>query len=246
MAYQYETIDGERVEKNVAAAFKLARAEFEAETGLKLFISSGTRLESEQQAGYNDYIAGRTKVKWAKPSESSHCEVGPSGPRALDLRDSGADAGVTVYGSARWHILVRIGKKYGFTWGGWGVPRSEGWHFENHVVKVGVYGSGSNVPSAKAGNPFGIAYCAGLQKIANLYGAGTAIDQIWGPKSAAGFAQFLRRNWGYSGNDVLGPVMWAAIARWLRARWGYVGNDVPGPVMRAALQRAETANYHEL
>jgi hypothetical protein len=95
-------------------------------------------------------------------------------------------------------------------------------------------------------NPFGISYCAGLQKIANLYGGGTAIDQIWGAKSAKGFAQFLRRNWGYSGNDVLGPVMWAAIARWLRARWGYVGNDVPGPVMRAALQRAETANFHEL
>lgn len=98
----------------------------------------------------------------------------------------------------------------------------------------------------KPSNPFGIGYCAGLQKIANLYGGGTNIDQIWGAKSAKGFAQFLRANWGYKGNDTLGPVMWAAIARWLRARWGYVGNDVPGPVMRAALQKAETANYREL
>src|SRR5690606_15638441 len=94
---------------------------------------------------------------------------------------------------------------------------------------------------APASNPFGIKYCAGLQKIARLYGYTGKIDQIWGPGSAKGFATFLRRNWGYVGNDVLGPVMWAAIARWLRARWGYVGNDIPGPVMRAALQRAETA-----
>lgn len=245
MSFQYETIDGQRVEKNVAAAFKLMRADFKKETGLDLLITSGTRTEAEQASGYADYRAGRTKVKWAKPSESSHCEIGPSGPRALDLRDSGRDAGVTVYGSKRWNILKRIGKKYGFTWGGWGVPKSEGWHWENHLVKVGIYGGGNNVP-AKAGNPFGIAYCAGLQKIANLYGGGTAIDQIWGAKSAKGFAQFLRKNWGYKGNDVLGPVMWAAIARWLRSRWGYKGNDVPGPVMRAALQRAETANYHAL
>lgn len=101
-------------------------------------------------------------------------------------------------------------------------------------------------PAPAAGNPFGIGSCAGLQKIAKLYGYTGAIDQIWGAGSAAGFARFLRQNWGYVGNDVLGPVMWRAIARWLRARWGYVGNDVPGPVMRAALQRAETANYNEL
>lgn len=104
-------------------------------------------------------------------------------------------------------------------------------------------------PAPQASNPFGIPYCAGLQKVANLYLDSrnkTPIDQVWGPKSAAGFAQFLRQNYGYSGNDELGPVMWAAIARWLRARWGYVGNDTPGPVMREALQRAEEANYREL
>lgn len=103
-----------------------------------------------------------------------------------------------------------------------------------------------NPAPAKPSNPFGIPWCAGLQKIAKLYGYKGAIDQIWGAGSAAGFAQFLRKNWGYSGNDVLGPVMWASIARWLRSRWGYSGNDVPGPVMRSALQRAEAANYKEL
>ncbi|QDK02416.1 lysin A [Microbacterium phage Nucci] len=114
-----------------------------------------------------------------------------------------------------------------------------------HQVYWDKWHQGST-PAPKPSNPFGIPYCAGLQKIARLYGGNTAPDQIWGAQSAKGFAQFLRANWGYKGNDVLGPVMWAAIARWLRARWGYVGNDTPGPVMRAALQRAEAANYNEL
>lgn len=95
-------------------------------------------------------------------------------------------------------------------------------------------------------NPFGIPFSAGLQKIARLYGYAGELDQKFGGGSMAGFAQFLRANWGYSGNDTLGPVMWASIARWLRARYGYEGNDVPGPVMRAALSAADTKNWNEL
>lgn len=95
-------------------------------------------------------------------------------------------------------------------------------------------------------NPFGISDVRGLQKIANKYGAGTSIDNLWGGKSASGFAAFLRQNYGYSGNNTLGPVMWGSIARWLRERWGYVGNAVPGPVMRAALSRANKANFEQL
>lgn len=100
--------------------------------------------------------------------------------------------------------------------------------------------------SPKPSNPFGIPSVKGLQKIARLYGYNGSIDDIWGGGSASGFAQFLRRNHGYKGNDVLGPQMWAAIARWLRGRWGYKGNDVPGPVMRAALKRANDANFSKL
>ncbi|GEB46950.1 hypothetical protein MTE01_28950 [Microbacterium testaceum] len=104
-----------------------------------------------------------------------------------------------------------------------------------------------SVPAQGGGyNPFGIAWTAGLQKIAALYGYSGGPDQKFGAGSMAGFAEFLRRNWGYSGNDELGPVMWAAIARWLRARWGYVGDDVPGPVMRGALAHAEAENYKAL
>lgn len=138
-SYQYTRIDGQRVEKNVAAAFKKWATDFQKETGCSLHVTSGTRTVAEQQKLRDAYVSGRSKVVAAIPSESSHCEIGPSGPRALDIHDSGKDAGVTVKGTHRWNIAVTLGKKYGFTWGGWGVPASEGWHFENHVVKVGVY-----------------------------------------------------------------------------------------------------------
>lgn len=98
-------------------------------------------------------------------------------------------------------------------------------------------------PVSSAQYALGIADARGLQEMLKaLYGYTGAIDNAFGSGSWAAFARFLRKNWGYVGNDVAGPAMWAAIARWLRARYGYVGNDVPGPVMRAALQRASTAN----
>lgn len=109
--------------------------------------------------------------------------------------------------------------------------------YDNSGQKVG-----SSKPAAPS-NPFGISDVRGLQKIAQDNGGKTAIDNKWGPGSADGFANYLRRKWGYSGDDTLGPNMWKAIARWMRARYGYVGNDVPGPNMRAALSRANNANY---
>lgn len=136
---------------------------------------------------------------------------------------------------------------YGWTADFWGQPVS---HASVAPASSGVIhtaGDGST-PAARPGdfNPFGIPWSGGLQKVAHLYGYSGAIDQKFGAGSMAGFAQFLRRHYGYSGNNVLGPVMWSAIARWLRAKYGYVGNDIPGPAMRAALSRAEVANYQAL
>lgn len=182
-------------------------------------INSAGRTVEEQQALIDAWDRGERDGLYApaRPAETSN-----------HVRDGGIAIDVYNYTDDRAKL-----EKYGFGWYGSADPV--------HYTFLGNSGA-----PAVAQNPFGIAYCAGLQKIANLYGGDTAIDQIWGVRSAAGFAEFLRQNYGYVGNDILGPVMWAAIARWLRARWGYVGNDVPGPVMRAALQRAETANFNEL
>jgi len=189
-----------------------------------IIVNSAGRTVQQQQELIDAWDRGDREELYApaRPAETSN-----------HVRDGGIAIDVYNYTDDRAKL-----NEYGFQWYGSADPV----HYTFTGWNAGT-GESNNVPQY---NPFGIAFCAGLQKIANLYGAGTDIDQNMGPKSMAGFAQFLRANWGYVGNDVLGPDMWAAIARWLRARWGYEGNDVPGPVMRAALQRAETANFNEL
>ncbi|WP_417556253.1 D-alanyl-D-alanine carboxypeptidase family protein [Microbacterium sp.] len=247
MAYQYVTTNGQRVEKHVAAAFERMRAAFTQQWNLDLLVSSATRTRAEQQRLYDGWIARKPGFNLAaKPPTSNHEEDGPRGPRALDLRDSGRDAGVTVIGSARSNWLAKNAPKFGFTPAGHFFSHMEAWHYEYTGPLAGQTPTPAPAQTGKKHNPFGIPTAVGLQKIARLYGYTGTNDDIWGSGSAGGFAQFLRQNWGYRGNDVLGPIMWAAIARWLRARWGYKGNDVPGPVMRAALQRAEAANRAQL
>ncbi|UDL14795.1 endolysin [Microbacterium phage Gretchen] len=265
MGYSYTTINGQRVEVNVAAAFRNMAAAFKAATGCDLLVTSGTRTRAEQQYLYDGWIARKPGFNLAaKPGQSNHEESGPRGPRALDLRDSGNDAGVTRIGSARSNWLVANAPRFGFTNAGHYFNPREGWHYEF----TGAIGGGApTTPAAPTSsgavagvhgpNPFGIAFTGGLQKIARLYGYKGALDQHWGgstPQTAArsgsmaGFVEFLRRNWGYSGNTVLGPVMWKAIQRWLKARWGYTGaiDGIPGAGTRSALLRADTANWNEL
>lgn len=129
MSYEYETIDGQRVEKNVAEAFKKWRTAFKERWGLALLISSGTRTRAEQAELHRLYLAGKGNLA-AAPGYSNHEESGPRGPRALDLRDSGADAGVTVAGSARSNWMKTTAQQYGFDPAGFRFSRVEPWHYE--------------------------------------------------------------------------------------------------------------------
>lgn len=256
--YKYDTINGQRVEKNIAARFRRWAADFKAETGHNLLVSSGVRLEAEQQGGYDAYARrGFTGVKWAKPRESSHCEVGPAGPRALDIRDTGTDAGVTVYGSRRWHIAVRLGKKYGFTWGGWGVPKSEGWHFENHAVKIGVYTVAGKVTDAvkkvtTRRTLQGIRW-TGIQRMLKAdFGYTGRIDNKPGTGTIKAFQRFLNAK-GYAQratgralkvDGIDGSNTLAGAQQWLKDRWRYTGriDRKRGSGTLAAWNRAEAAN----
>jgi len=244
------TIDGKRVAVGTGAAFGPLAAAFHEATGCTLHVRDGLRELADQWDRWRDYLAGGNLAAYPTPSAPHVRGV------ALDVYDSGADAGVTVAGTVRSNWLRDNAPRFGFKAVGLGFVKIEPWHIELQsdpyavaapAAAPAVTGDGSTPAGDPGGyNPFGVAWSKGLQKIARLYGYRGQIDGKWGAGSAAGFAQFLRANWGYVGNDVLGPQMWAAIARWLRARWGYVGNDVPGPVMRAALLRAEAANYREL
>lgn len=245
------TVDGKSVAPGTAAAFALLAAAFYAAFGLTLHVRDGLRTLAGQWEAWRKYLAGGPLAAYPT-ADAPHVRGA-----ALDVYDSGKDAGVTVAGTARSNWLRDNAPRYGFKAVGLSFKKIEPWHIELQADPYAVAAAPAPVPavvsdgSTAAGdpggyNPFGIAWSKGLQKIARLYGYRGAIDAQWGAGSAAGFAQFLRANWGYVGNDQLGPQMWAAIARWLRARYGYVGDDVPGPVMRAALLRAESANYQQL
>lgn len=171
----------------------------------------------------SDLVASRQRYLKYDMGETELVADGIDGPRFK--------AAVARYQA----VLKKAGLYKGSLDGDWGSGTETA-----HVAYKGKSSAKTN------SNPFGISRVSGLQKIGKLYGYKGKIDNIWGAGSAYGFAQFLRKNYGYVGNDVLGPVMWRAIAKWLRAKYGYVGNDIPGPQMRAALKRAEEANYKAL
>lgn len=129
MAYTYVTVNGQRVEANVNAAFQRLRAAFHEKFGLDLIVSSGTRTRAEQQELYRLFLSGRGNLA-APPGQSNHEESGPRGPRALDVRDSGSDAGVTVSGTTRAKWLRANAPKYGFNPAGYTFSRIEPWHIE--------------------------------------------------------------------------------------------------------------------
>lgn len=256
----YTTIDGERVASGTAARFKRLAAAFQAETGTSLHVSSGTRTRGEQEYLWDGWINRRPGFNLAAPPGSSnHEESGPIGPRALDVYDSGRDAGVTRVGTHRSDALARLAPKHGFTMAGFGFTPQEAWHIEDNTADPFKDGGGTsgNFGGAYAGaevagvhgpNPFGIPYTGGLQKIARLNGYTGTLDQNFGSGSMSGFAAFLRERWGYVGGSTLNATMWRAIQRWLKARWGYSGaiDGIPGPLTRTALLRADTANWAEL
>ncbi|WP_460801498.1 N-acetylmuramoyl-L-alanine amidase [Microbacterium sp. GXF6406] len=141
MAYNYTTRNGQRIEISVAAAFDAMAAEFKRVFGLDLIVSSGTRTRAEQQYLYDGWINRRPGFNLAaKPGQSNHEEFGPIGPIALDLRDSGSDAGVTVIGSKRSNWLAANCGRWGFTNAGHYFSPREGWHYE----KRGSFNSGTD------------------------------------------------------------------------------------------------------
>lgn len=193
-----------------------------------IYDASGDRHKSGSATpGFNQTV--QNEQNWLI---SQGISVGPSG--ADGILGAGTIAGIKNY-----QTILRA---YGYTGnidGEWG-SGTQAAHEKYYAAKT------APAPAPTPSNPFGISDVRGLQKISKKYGGNTSPDNNWGSGSKSGFAQFLRQNWGYSGNDELGPNMWAAIARWLRSKWGYSGNDVPGPNMRAALQRASNENYAQL
>lgn len=195
MAYKYTRRNGKRVEVHVAAAFDKMAAAFKKKFGLELRVTSGTRTRAEQQRLYNGWIKRLPGYNLAaRPGYSNHEESGPRGPRALDLHDTGSNAGVTVIGSARSNWLAANAPKFGFKNTGHYFNPREGWHYEYQWALSGSVGSSSSASSTvKARQSF----------LNSKRGEKLKVDGLNGPATKGAikrYQKFLKGKFGYKGS----------------------------------------------
>lgn len=192
MGYKYTKRNGKRVEVHVAAAFDKMAAAFKKKFGLELRVTSGTRTRAEQQRLYNGWIKRLPGYNLAaRPGTSNHEETGPRGPRALDLHDTGSDAGVTVIGSRRSNWLAANAPKYGFKNAGHYFNPREGWHYEYQWSLSGSTGSSAS-STVKSRQSF----------LNSKRGERLVVDGINGSKTKEAikrYQKFLKGSYGYTG-----------------------------------------------
>lgn len=207
MGYVYETINGQRVEWHVAAAFRKLAADFEAETGYDLLVTEGVRTRARQLYYYNGWVARKPGFNLAlhpDDPKAYHVETNPHGPRALDLHDSGKDAGVTVIGTHRSDVLARLAPKHGFEPAGHHFNPREGWHYEYTGKVGGPKPAPAPKPAAKPTTPPRIVRLGSkgdlvrkvqkkLKTVYPLYAGKLAVDGIAGKATIAAIREFQRR-----------------------------------------------------
>lgn len=236
MAYSYTTRDGQRVEVTVAAAFDKMAADFRAATGCSLHVTSGTRTRAEQQRLYDGWIRRLPGFNLAAPpGQSNHEESGPRGPRALDLRDSGNDAGVTVIGSKRSNWLAANCNRSGFTPAGHSFNPREGWHYEY----TGAIGGGGGAVSGNwpARARYGEAWVRSIQTKANRLGASLAVDGKDGPATQKWVRSFQASN-GLEPDGIAGPDTNAKMDAVLAGNAKLVVDGQLGPQTVQRMQKA--------
>jgi len=223
--YTYTSIDGQRVQVDVASAYNNLNAAFRAAFGLVLHVKSGTRTYDEQRAiflsrytprtsdngPYNDvrYYQGVRYVRIssagtvAVPGTSNHEEDGPIGPRALDIYDSGSNAGVTSAGNARSNWIRSNASKYGFNPAGYNF--GEPWHIEF----TGNFGGGSVAGGETGGDIYaqwgGATYVKSIQTKLNRLAYNLVVDGDPGPATRAAITDFQGKH-GLTTDGVAGPL----------------------------------------
>lgn len=164
MNFKYVLRNGQRLEENVARNYDGMASAFLKDTGCSLIVTSGTRTDAEQEKIFRDRYVTAANIKGRKvydtrvwngvlwyrissagtvavPKTSNHQESGPNGPRSIDIRDSGANAGVTVRGSSRDKWMEKNASRWNF--------ENEGYKFGEpwHKTFRGTIGGSSSLPA---------------------------------------------------------------------------------------------------
>lgn len=148
MANTWVYRDGQRLTAAMLHDFVLLDNEFYRRTGQRLKITNGVRTDDEQERIWYDRmvtagdVRGRRvyETRWwngrmwyrissagtvAPPGTSNH-QIGGGRKGALDLRDTGSDAGILTRGSFRANVFDEIAPSYGYDSEGYAF--GETWH----------------------------------------------------------------------------------------------------------------------
>jgi peptidoglycan hydrolase-like protein with peptidoglycan-binding domain len=190
--------DGQRLTPYMLKQINRLDADFFAAFGLHIIVSSGIRTNADQEKIFRERyvtagnINGRrvydtrvwNGVTWyrissagtvAVPGTSNHEIQGNKA--AVDIRDTGNDAGITVKGSVRGQWIRARVKNYDMVASGDGF--GEGWHFDvNNIWADGGSGGGDGVWGDTE-----------KQNFLNSLGYDTGAPG-WGPKCAAATRDF--------------------------------------------------------
>ncbi|QYC54364.1 lysin A [Microbacterium phage Pickles13] len=163
--------DGQRLTPAMLHDFLALDADFARRTGEHLKISSGIRTDAEQERIWYDrmvlahQVNGRRvyETRWwdgrlwyrissagtvAPPRQSNH-QIGGGRKGALDIYDTGRDAGVLTRGSFRANVFDAIAPSYGYDSEGYGF--GETWHkrYNRDPWRAVPTGGGSTVAAPK-------------------------------------------------------------------------------------------------
>ena len=191
MSRQTVNVSGVPVPPGTYEAFKKLASAFKNATGYTLLITSGYRTYAQQKSLYDRWRAGTFKApSVARPGTSLH-ESG----RALDIRDSGSDAGVTVAGNVRSNWIRNNAAKYGFQPNGYNF--GEPWHIEYQGNPWSTTGSSSTSTTNYNPNGYDKNYIKGVQQllIQNGYSVGkSGADSIMGKDTFNAVVEFQKAN----------------------------------------------------
>lgn len=205
-------IDGRPVAAGTARAFESLRAAFQAATGKNLLVTDGLRTYEEQAALYAKWKAGTANLA-AAPGTSKH-ETG----RALDLRDSGADRGVTFAGNERSNWLRAHAAEFGFTPSGYTFSPVEPWHYDyTGDPWGGETPAPAPTPSGEAlkvgsRGPRVRALQEGLNKVFPAYSK-LVVDEVFG-NAVKGVVQEFQRRTGLDPDGIAGRDTIPMLARY--------------------------------